>query len=296
VEDTEDTITPSSPTAYTSIYQLIYWKRYKEALVETEKLLREDPHDPDPYALYGQIFLLIGDKEKAIHWVNEALRRDPENHLGWYVRVSAYYEADNETAFNEAVSEALRIDPYEAHYYFLKANQHVKKGKHAHAKAQMEIALDLEPEKPTYLAILCYIEALLGNDEVSKELDRQAIRYDAEQPDVLMYLAWAAARRGDYKLQETYMRSAVRLNPDYKQYQNEYLESLQHQFLLYRICLWPNKLFRKMKPWQILVGWAVCWLLFKPLVLVFIALHILAHWSTKAIIHVRVFGWRRRRS
>ncbi|WP_175532819.1 hypothetical protein [Paenibacillus catalpae] len=53
---------------------------------------------------------------------------------------------------------------------------------------------------------------------------------------MLMYLAWSAARRGDYKLHETYMRSAVRLNPDEKQYQDEYLESLQNQYVLYRIC------------------------------------------------------------
>ncbi|GLX70715.1 tetratricopeptide repeat protein [Paenibacillus glycanilyticus] len=292
----EDTIRPESLSDYSAVYQLMSWKRYKEALAETEKLLREDPQNPDSYALYAQICLLMGDYDKAQHWVEEALRRDPEHQLGWYVRVSVFYETENAAAFDEALKEAQRIDPYEAHYYYLEANQLNKKGKFKEAKARIEIALELESENAQYLSMLSYIEALLGQDEVSRELEREALRYGTEEPVILMYLAWAAARRGDYKLQETYMRSAVRLNPEEKQYQDEYLESLRHQYLLYRICLWPNKLFRKMKRWQIFVIWAAGWILFKPLLILFIILHIIAHWSTRAIVHVKIFGWRRRRT
>lgn len=78
----EETMTPSSLSAYTAVYQLMSWKRYKEALAETEKLLREDPHNPDPYALYAQICALMGEYEKSQHWAEEALRRNPEHHLG----------------------------------------------------------------------------------------------------------------------------------------------------------------------------------------------------------------------
>ncbi|WP_139230772.1 tetratricopeptide repeat protein [Paenibacillus catalpae] len=80
--------------------------------------------------------------------MDEALKRDPEHHLGWYVRVSLFYETGNEAAFHEAVHEALRIDPYEAHYYYLRANQLNKKGKFKEAKEQIEVALELEPENP----------------------------------------------------------------------------------------------------------------------------------------------------
>ncbi|WP_201450655.1 hypothetical protein [Paenibacillus sp. An7] len=51
---------------------------------------------------------------------------------------------------------------------------------------------------------------------------------------------------------------------------------------------------RKMKTWQILLTWVVAVLLLKPLLILFLVLYVLSHWVTKAIVHVKVFGWRRR--
>lgn len=158
----------------------------------------------------------------------------------------------------------------------------------------MRLALELRPESPLYLATLSYTEALLGNMKESAELDRQAVQYGAEMPYVMLYLGWAAGDRGDYKLKETYMKNAVRLSPDDKQIQSEFLEALQQQHKLLRIFLWPTRLVRRMKRWQIILAWFIIWILFRPFVLLFIVLYVLTHWVTKAIVHVQVFGWRRR--
>ncbi|MNN81160.1 hypothetical protein D3C81_1979540 [compost metagenome] len=111
---------------------------------------------------------------------------------------------------------------------------------------------------------------------------------------MLLYLAWAAGHRGDFKLKETYMKNAVRLSPDDKQLQEEFLESLQQRQKLLRIFLWPTRYIRKMKRWQIVLVWIIAWLLFRPLVLMLIVLYVIATWVTKGIVHVQVFGWRRR--
>nr|WP_275901706.1 hypothetical protein [Paenibacillus sp. SYP-B3998] len=238
----------------------------------------------------------MDENQKALHWAKEALAREPEHELAWYVRVGVYYETEDEHSFNEALQEALRIDPYEAHYYFLKANKLNKKGNFKESREQLLQALELSPETPLYLAMLSYTEAMLGNVAESRRLDRQAVQYDAEMPYMLLYLAWAAGHRGDYDLKETYMQNAVRLNPEDKQIQDEYLEALQHRYTVFRLFLWPTKVLRKLKPWQILVSWILAWFLFKPLIILFIALYVLTHWVTKGIVHVRVFGWRRRGS
>ncbi|WP_138495857.1 tetratricopeptide repeat protein [Paenibacillus pinistramenti] len=280
---------------YTAVQQLIQWQRYKEALAEAQELLKLEPEDPDVFAMIAHIYLLMSEYEKALHWASEALRRNPEEQLAWFVRVNVYYETDNESSFQSALQEALRVDPYEAHYYFLQANRLNKKARFHEAKEELVRALELQPEAPLYLATLSYTEALLGKDGASRELEREALRYGAEMPYVLLYLAWAAGRRGDFKLRETYIRSAVRLNPDSRQFQDEYLEALQQNHKLFRVFLWPSKWIRRLKGWQLFLIWAAAWLLFRPLVIVFILLYVLAHWLSKLIVHVKVFGWRRRR-
>lgn len=287
-------VSNSSNTA--AVLQLMEWKRYKEALVEVEQVLALNPEDPDLLALVANIHFLMNEYEKALYWSTEALQRDPNQELAWYVRVGVYYETGNDKAFNQALPEAMRIDPYEPHYYFLKANKLNKKGKFKESREQMLHALELRPDSQLYLAMMSYIEALLGNIAESSRLDRQAIQYDAEMPYVLLYLAWSAGHRGDYKLKETYMRNAVRLNPEDKQIQDEYLEALQHSHKLFRMFLWPSKMINKMQKWHIIVAWIVVWILFRPLIILFILLYVLTHWVTKGIVHVRVFGWRRRSS
>ncbi|MFM9282395.1 tetratricopeptide repeat protein [Paenibacillus jiagnxiensis] len=281
---------------YSAAYQLIEWRRFKEALAEAERQLRLEPEDPDGMALVAEIYFQMNEYDKALYWSREAMLREPDHQLAWYVRVRVHFETNEVKAFNESVEEALRIDPYEPHYYFLKAQLLNKKSKFREAKEELLLALELRPESPLYLASMSYTEALLGNDAESQRLDRQAIREGAEQPIVLMYLAWAAAERGDYSLREDYMRSAVRLSPDDKQYQDEYLEALQQNNPVFKVLLYPGRLLRKLRPWQVFLVWALAWLLFKPLLVLFIIIYVLVHWGSKAIVHVKVFGWRGRGS
>jgi predicted Zn-dependent protease len=277
-----------------TVYRLLSWKRYKEAIEETEQLLRDQPENPDLFALLGQIYAGMSDNEKALYWSGEALKRDPEHQVSWYVRVVVYYERQDEAAFYEALQEGQRIDPYETNYYFYHANMLNKKGKFKEAKEQLLQALSIDSESPLLMAILSYTEALLGNMSESNRLDRQAIQYDSENPQILLYLAWAAGSRGDYKLQETYMRTVVRINPEEQQYREEYFAALQQSQWIYRMVLWPTKFLRRLKPWQILVIWLIAGIIFRPLLLGFIVLYVAAHWISKGIVHVRVFGWGRR--
>lgn len=280
--------------SYAKAQQLIEWRRYKEALEEAEQLLRQEPEDPDVFALISQIHLFMNEHDKALYWSNQALSREPEQQLAWFVRVSVYYATDKDRAFQEAVQEALRVDPYEPHYYYLQANMYNTKGRPNQAKTALSQALELRPESPLYLAALSYTEALLRNFDDSASLERVALNHNMESCEVYFFLGMAAGQRGEYKLKETYMRNAVRLDPDDKQYQDEYLEALQHNQIIFKIILWPIKYLRKMKPWQILLTWVVAVLLFRPLVILFIVLYVLSHWLTKAIVHVKVFGWGRR--
>lgn len=279
---------------YSRITQLIEWRRYKEALQEIQQILHEDPEDPDALAWMSYIYFKADDSEKALHWAKEALMREPEQSLAWYVRVGVAYEGEDEKAFNDALREALRFDPENAHYYFLQANWLNKKTKFKEAKEQLLQALSIRADAPLYLATLAYTEAMLHNWDAALQLEHQALLDDPENAHVFLYLAWSAGERGDYAQKETYLRSAVRLNPDDKQFQDEFLIALQQNSKALRLFLQPVNALRRLKWYQFLPLWLILFIVFRPLVLLLIVLYALTSWVTKLVVHVKVFGWQRR--
>ncbi|WP_165861388.1 tetratricopeptide repeat protein [Paenibacillus paeoniae] len=280
---------------YPRIYQLMEWKRYEEAQKEVMNLLRELPEDPEAHAIAGQICLRLNKRDEALHWSQEAIRLDPDNALGWFVRTCALYEAEKWRALDESLENAQRIDPYEPFYYFLRANICNQKNHFNEARDHLLKGLQISPHNALYLATLSYTEALLNHVNESRALAREALRQEVESDQVYLYLGWAAERRSDYDDQLLMLKNAIQLDPDNKQIREEYLEALQKGYKVYRILLAPTNLLKRMKPWQIFLSWMVAALLFRPLIILFIVLYILTHWSTKLLVHVKVFGWTRRR-
>lgn len=277
---------------YSRIYQLMDWKRHKEAIKETMELIQETPEDAAAYAVLANIYLSIEEYPKALHWSEEALRHDPVNNLAWYVRAITYYETKDWRRMTETVEGALSIDPEESLYYFLLANRKNEQGKHAKAKEYILKALELDPDHALYLAVLSYCEAILGNKEASVTIAGNALRQDVESNHVYLYLSWAAERRGDIPEQLMLLQNAIQLNPNNKQVREEYLNGLQKGYIIYRIILAPVHWLNQLKPWMVFCIWFFTWIFFKPLVIVFIIMYAIAHWSTKLLVHVKVFGWR----
>ncbi len=189
-----------------------------------------------------------------------------------------------------AIQEALTLFPDDAFYYFLKGNIYNKNGEYEEAKESFLIALKLEPSNALYLASYSYVESILGNQEIALQAEKQALQLDSESSMVFLYVAWAADQRGDYAQALSYLENAVRLEPNNQQLRVEYLEILQKQFKVYQWLLVPSRMLNKVKPAMVFIIWFVVWMLFKPLVVVFIILYVAAHWITKMIVNVKVFG------
>ncbi|MFD0960834.1 tetratricopeptide repeat protein [Paenibacillus chungangensis] len=285
----------ASEVRYERIYKLLEWRKYKEATEEAMAVIREEPEDASGYAVLAQICLRMDRHDEAKQWTEEALRKDPDNHLAWFVRSVIFYENNQWKELENTLVDAQRIDPYEPYYYFLHANLYNKDGKFQQAKQRLSDGLAISPDHALLLAALSYTEALLGEIEPSKQHARQALRLDVESYTVFMYLGWAAEQRSDYDEQLQMLANAIRLEPTDKQIRDEYLSALQRSYKLYRIILAPANAIKRFKPWQVLVGWLLAWILFKPLVLLFLVLYVATHWVTKLLVHVKVFGWSFRR-
>lgn len=276
--------------------QLLEWKKYDEALEEAMKLLQEDPEYSEGYSLTALIYYHMDEYDKALHWSDEALQRDPENLQAWFVKTIAYYDTASWKKFDVIIHEAIALDPDESAYYYLLANRMQTAGDYKAAREQMLIALKLKPDNGTYLANMSYLEALTGDFAASKALEQAALEQDVESTYVYLHLSWAADRRGDDKNQLLFLENAIQLDPDNEEVRAEYLEGLQKTYLFYRIILLPSKLLKKLKPWQVMLSWVIAWIVFKPLVIVFLVLYVFGYWSSKLLVHVKVYGWRFPRS
>ncbi len=279
---------------YSRIYKLLEWKRYNEALTEAKALISEAPDDPNAYAVLAQVSLRMEQYKDAEHWSGEALRRDPESRIGWFVRSVTKYEMSDWKSLDASLDEAQRIDPEEPFYCFLRANAMNRRSQFAGAKEQLLTALALDPDNPLFMATLSYTEALLGNTESSRELARKALRLEVESDHVYLYLGWAAEHRNDYDEHLEMLSNAIKLDPSNKQIREEYLDALQKNYALYRLFLAPVKWFQRMKPWQILLIWIGIAIVFRPFIFIFLILYVATHWITKLLVHIKVFGWRRR--
>lgn len=272
------------------ILQLLSWERYKDALSEAEEWIRQDPDDAEALAWLAYVYRFL-DMDKALHWSGEALARDPELELAWKTRLFVYYERENWEPFKRTAEEMLRLFPEDGYIYRLKAQYLLMSKNVTEARDLLLQAVALDHSAESY-AVYSYAAALSGEYNASMEAERTALREEPENVQVLLYTGWAADQRSDYKQALERMSAAVRLDPDNQQTRDEYLETLQKSYWFYRILLLPNFL-KRMKPWQILLLWVACWLLFRPLLLVFIVLYIASYWISKWLVHVKVFGFRR---
>lgn len=275
----------------TRVFQLTNWRRFDEAISEAEQWLREEPENANAYGMLAQIYMKSGKYDKALHWSAESLKYDPENKIGWFVRVIVLYSQGKEKEYLQAVKEAQRIDPYESHYLFLSFNLYHKKGKLQQAREELDQALRLAPDNSLYLAGDSYLHANARNFQASLASEQAALFQNPDHDQTFLYLAWAAEKRGDYDKEQEYLKNAIRLDPTDAQIRREYLKSLQKSYWFYRLLLLPS-FIKKMKPWQIFLTWIVAWLLFKPLIILFIVLHVLSHWTSKLLVKAKVFGWR----
>ncbi|RQW09200.1 hypothetical protein EH198_20140 [Paenibacillus rhizophilus] len=277
---------------YERAFQLMNWRRFAEAIEETEKWILEDPENADAYGMLAQIHMKAGSYDHAMHWSAEALRCDPENALAWFVRAVSLYSQGNEALFLEAAAEGQRIDPLESYYPFLKFNIYHKKGDFQAAREEMDRALRLAPDRSLFLAADSYLRANSRDFEGSLSSESMALFHDPEDDQTYLYLAWAADRRGDYGKEIEFMKNAIRIDPTDEQIRSEYLNSLQKKYWFYRVLLLPFIAKKRLGKWQFFLVWVVLWIVFRPFVLLFLLLYVLAYWLSKLLVRVQVFGWR----
>ncbi|MFH1228290.1 MAG: tetratricopeptide repeat protein [Planctomycetota bacterium] len=136
-------------------------KRYDEALVEYNQVIKLDPNNYEAYNNRASIYCRKRNFDKAIADFDEALRIQPENHRAYCNRGLAYAQkGDLDTAisdFTRSIGLKKNADAYGNRAYAYSLQGYYQK-----AIADAQMALQVEPDHPSAPRMRKYIAEWRG--------------------------------------------------------------------------------------------------------------------------------------
>jgi tetratricopeptide (TPR) repeat protein len=229
-------------------WQLYQLDRYSDALIESEKALREDPEDPDLYVLRCHCFEHLGKKKEARKSIEKAISCDPE-----YARsraTSAWLNLHNGRV-KEALTEALiavQLEPEDPHPHYYAALAFSSLGKHKEAKEAIDYAIYLEPLSSTYFASKAEIYNLGRDKRTALQAAEEALRLDPENADAFATRARLLRTTKHHDEAVGAARESLRLDPSDSSNRESFIETKRTRFFLYRWLLAFNEWVAGMPP------------------------------------------------
>jgi len=182
------------------VYQLIMNKEYREAERLCKKLLSERPDFDGTYKHLSRIAEEEGDKDKAIAYLAEALKVNPDNiWMRNKLGVLLSKEGKSEEAF-ELLTESLRIRPDQTNAHNRLAWLLYQEGKTAEAIVHYIKSLRVKHNQPKIHNLLAELLLIQGNIEEAIGHWKRAIHFQPDLSEALNNLAWIMAAHEDDKL------------------------------------------------------------------------------------------------
>lgn len=79
------------------------------AIAEVERLVSETPRSADSRVYAGDMYMSLGDNDKALDYYNQACEVDPTSGLAYYKRAGYYHETGDSVAYDREVFQALQL-------------------------------------------------------------------------------------------------------------------------------------------------------------------------------------------
>lgn len=121
------------------------------ALTTASQAIQFDPDLLSAYVTVGRANALLGEPEKAIRALDEALRREPRYFPAWYYRARILFDFGALRDAEITLAEALRINPTSREAVLLQIRLVKRTGRMASAAYLIESALNNWPDDPDLL-------------------------------------------------------------------------------------------------------------------------------------------------
>ncbi|WP_329903824.1 tetratricopeptide repeat protein [Porphyromonas pogonae] len=185
-----------------------------------EKIIQDNPHNPDARIAYAKMLEAQGKHELAIKTVRPITEFSPQNNNAWNILLQDALVKQDTTEIVKISSEAIKYLPQEAPYYFYGAIGLFMQGKKKEAKDLLLEAVKNVPE--TSAAPLSEVYAQLGDlvseeGDIAKSFDyyEKAIKLNPQNTTALNNYAYALGNHGgDLAKAERLSAMSVKLQPE----------------------------------------------------------------------------------
>lgn len=219
-------------------------------IAELDTLLTASPRSADARVFAGSVYSMLGNKEKAIRYFDQACEVDPSSGMAYYARANFYKDTSNPQAYDREVFRALKqesldldtkmqlltgyvkelyadsaqqsrieelfkvlIDqhPHEVDIHDLFASYYVAIKDFPMAIEQMGYAVDIDPADEGRWRMLMSLYAHEQDWPHAVETSRNALRYHPGSVDVNMLAGIYLSQEGDFAGSMPYFSKALEL-------------------------------------------------------------------------------------
>ena len=181
---------------------------------QAEEVLRNNPESIPGYLLMTWHYYMLQQGEDALHWVDETLKRDPEDENALELAVLTYqdFHAD-EDKVRELIKVGLRLYP-DNHLFHAKFAQMNRMINMEQTLASYQEAIRLSPRNDTYLGNYAMLLYQNRKFEEAEKYERLALEANPEHSMNLLNFAWIAFQLRKFKKAQTLIDEAIRLEPE----------------------------------------------------------------------------------
>jgi tetratricopeptide (TPR) repeat protein len=226
-------LAPNAPSTYFGLgAYLAAQGRFTEARDAFTESLRLDGNQQGVLADLGVVFLSLGQAEKAVECLNQAMAMSPSSSkvptIRTYLAMAASAQGNDDEAIRQ-LNQALKLNPDAANTHYNLGDILAKRRRYAEAVAQFEEVLRL---KPGFAKAHCHMADALGEQGKGEEAVRHyrsALSIDPSYADAHCNLAAELVAQGKFDEAVPHATAALRLRPEFPKAQYNLAVALAKQ-------------------------------------------------------------------
>ncbi len=236
---------------------LLMQNRPKDAEIEFQKALQQDPQDAIAMALLAECYMESSRFPEALEMAKNAVHEEPEIPFLFYVLAKAQYYNKRIKDARQTIASGLEMDPENADFYLMLSNIEFYDENWQAALEAAKNGLALEPDSVNLINLRAQALVRLNRKEEAAVTMDEALRRAPEDSYSHANKGWIAMERGEFDQSVLHFREALKLNPTNTYARSGLKEAIKGKNLLYRGVLkyffWVSKMSEKNR-WAFIIG------------------------------------------